>query len=147
MKLVTTKLPTPMAFTPEIDRFIDRVLGGPFFNMPVGPVESAWIPVLDYSETEKAYVCRLEVPGIPKENLDLNLNGQVLTVSGHRDIKREHETEAFYVQERQVGRFVRSIRLPGPVAEPKIEATVNDGVMTITLPKLEVTPKSRITIK
>ena len=51
------------------------------------------------------------------------------------------------MQERQVGRFVRSIRLPGPVAEAKIEATVNDGVMTITLPKLEVTPKSRITIK
>ena len=56
--------------------------------MPVAPVESAWIPVLDYSETEKTYVCRLEVPGIPKENLDLNLVGQVLTVSGHREIKQ-----------------------------------------------------------
>jgi len=147
MKVITTKLPAPMALNPEIDRFIDRVFGTPFFNMPMTPVESVWVPALDYSETEKAYVCRLEVPGIPKENLDLNLNGQVLTVSGHRDIQREHETEAFYVQERQVGRFVRSIRLPGPVAEVRIEATVNDGVMTITLPKLEVTPKSRITIK
>jgi HSP20 family protein len=146
MKLITTKLPAPMALTPEIDRFIDRVFGVPF-NTPMTPVESVWVPALDYSETEKAYVCRLEVPGIPKENLDLNLNGQVLTVSGHREIKREHEGEAFYVQERQIGRFVRSIRLPGPVAEPKIEATVNDGVMTVTLPKLEVTPKSRITIK
>jgi HSP20 family protein len=147
MKVITTKLPAPMALNPEIDRFIDRMFGTPFLNMPMTPVESVWVPALDYSETEKAYVCRLEVPGIPKENLDLNLNGQVLTVSGHRDIQREHETEAFYVQERQVGRFVRSIRLPGPVAEAKIEATVNDGVMTITLPKLEVTPKSRITIK
>ncbi len=147
MKLVTTKLPQHMAFTPELDRFIDRVFGTPFFNIPTAPVESAWIPVLDYSETEKAYVCRLEVPGIPKENLDLNLVGQVLTVSGYREIKREQENEAFFVQERQVGRFVRSIRLPGPVAEATIEATVNDGVMTITLPKLEVTPKSRITIK
>ena len=148
MKLINTKLPQSMVFAPEIDRFIDRVLGTPFhFNVPVAPVESAWIPVLDYSETEKTYVCRLEVPGIPKENLDLNLVGQVLTVSGHREIKREQENEAFFVQERQVGRFVRSIRLPGPVAEDKVEATVNDGVMAITLPKLEVTPKSRITIK
>ena len=147
MKLVTTKLPQHMAFTPELDRFMDRVFGAPFFNIPTAPVESAWIPVLDYSETEKAYVCRLEVPGIPKENLDLNLAGQVLTVSGYREIKREQENEAFFLQERQVGRFVRSIRLPGPVAEATIEATVNDGVMTITLPKLEVTPKSRITIK
>ncbi|MBP2647933.1 MAG: heat shock protein Hsp20, partial [Gemmatimonadetes bacterium] len=108
MKLITTKLPAPMALTPEIDRFIDRVFGVPF-NTPMTPVESVWVPALDYSETEKAYVCRLEVPGIPKENLDLNLNGQVLTVSGHREIKREHEGEAFYVQERQIGRFVRSI--------------------------------------
>jgi HSP20 family protein len=136
-----------MALTPELDRFIDQVFGAPFFSMPMTPVESAWIPVLDYSETEKAYVCRLEVPGIPKENLDLNLVGQVLTVSGHREIKREQENEAFFVQERQVGRFVRSIRLPGPVADAKVEAAVNDGVMTITLPKLEVTPKSRIMIK
>jgi HSP20 family protein len=147
MKLITTKVPPPMAFAPEIDRFIDRVFNNPFLNMPMTPVESVWAPALDYSETDKGYVCRLEVPGIPKENLDLNLTGQVLTVSGHRDLKREHETEAFYVQERQIGRFVRSIRLPGPVAEAGIEATVNDGVMTITLPRLEVTPKSRITIK
>ena len=147
MKLVARKLPAPITLTPELDRFIDQVFGSPFFNMPMTPVESAWIPVLDYSETEKAYVCRLEVPGIPKENLDLNLVGQVLTVSGHREIKREQENEAFFVQERQVGRFVRSIRLPGPVADDKIEATVNDGVMAITLPKLEVTPRSRITIK
>jgi HSP20 family protein len=147
MKLVARKFPAPLALAPELDRFIDHMFGAPFFNMPMTPVESAWIPVLDYSETEKAYVCRLEVPGIPKENLDLNLVGQVLTVSGHREINREQENEAFFVQERQVGRFVRSIRLPGPVAEDKVEATVNDGVMAITLPKLEVTPKSRITIK
>ena len=146
MRVLTPRHQFPMAFTPELDRFIDRVLGTPF-HLPMTPVESAWIPVLDYSETEKAYVCRLEVPGIPKENLDLNLVGQVLTVSGHREINRELENEAFFVQERQVGRFVRSIRLPGPVAEAKVEAAVNDGVMTITLPKLEVTPKSRITIK
>jgi HSP20 family protein len=147
MKLITTRLPAPVALTPEMDRFIDRIFGTPMFNMPMTPVESVWVPALDYSETEKDYVCRLEVPGIPKENLDLNLDGQVLTVSGHRELKREHETEAFYVQERQVGRFVRSIRLPGPVAEAKVEAIVNDGVMAITLPKLGVTPKSRITIK
>lgn len=150
MKLITTKIPAPMAVTPEFDRFIDRVFGAPFtpfLNTPMTPVESVWAPALDYSETEKGFVCRLEVPGIPKENLDVNLTGQVLTVSGHRDLKRENETEAFFVQERQLGRFVRSIRLPGPVAEAGIEATVNDGVMTITLPRLEVTPKSRITIK
>jgi HSP20 family protein len=147
MKLMTTKLPVPTGLAPEFDRFIDRVFGTPFYAGAMSPMESVWVPAIDYSETEKAYICRVEVPGIPKENLDLNLDGQVLTVSGHRELKREHESEAFYMQERQVGRFVRSIRLPGPVAEPKIEATVHDGVMTITLPKLEVSPKSRITIK
>ena len=117
MKLITTKLPRRWRSPRKSIASSIACLERRSFNMPMTPVESVWVPALDYSETEKAYVCRLEVPGIPKENLDLNLIGQVLTVSGHREIKREHETEAFYVQERQVGRFVRSIRLPGPVAE------------------------------
>jgi HSP20 family protein len=87
------------------------------------------------------------VPGIPKENLDIHLDGHVLMISGHREVVKDVENEAFFVQERVAGKFVRSVRLPTPVLEDKIEAMVQDGVMTITLPKVQVTAKSRITIK
>ena len=60
---------------------------------------------------------------------------------------KDVENEAFFVAARMAGKFVRSVRLPTPVLEEKIEAVVHDGVMTVTLPKVQVAPKSKITIK
>jgi HSP20 family molecular chaperone IbpA len=143
-------VPAPLAHVPELERFIDRVFN---YNTPIfptqllPPIETAWLPPLDYFETEKSFIVRLEVPGIPKENLDIHLEGLVLNISGHRELVKDVETEAYYVQERMAGKFVRAVRLPTPVLEEKIEAMVQDGVMTITLPKVQVAPKSRITIK
>jgi HSP20 family protein len=148
MKLLTNRLPAPLTAVPELERFIDRVFNGTMFpSQLLPPIETAWLPPLDYLETEKHFIVRLEVPGIPKENLDIHLDGHVLMISGHREVVKDVENEAFFVQERVAGKFVRSVRLPTPVLEDKIEAMVQDGVMTITLPKVQVTPKSRITIK
>jgi HSP20 family protein len=147
MRLITTKMPAPVAGVPELERFIDRFFGAPLLGHGLPPMETAWVPPLDYVETEKAFIVRLEVPGIPKENLDINLEGLVLTVTGHREAVKEFENENVIVNERMMGRFVRALRLPVPVLEEKIEATVHDGVMVITLPKMTVAPKSRITIK
>jgi HSP20 family protein len=149
MRLLTNRVPAPLANVPELERFIDRVFN---FNPPMvsnllPPIETAWLPPLDYLETEKHFIVRLEVPGIPKENLDIHLEGLVLMISGHRELAKDIENEAFFVQERMAGKFVRSVRLPTPVLEEKIEAVVHDGVMTITLPKVQVAPKSKITIK
>jgi HSP20 family protein len=148
MKLLTNRLPAPLTTVPELERFIDRVFNVPMFpNQLLPPIETAWLPPLDYLETEKNFIVRLEVPGIPKENLDIHLEGLVLMISGHRELTKEQENEAFFVQERMAGKFVRSVRLPVPVLEDKIDAVVQDGVMVITLPKVQVAPKSKITIK
>ncbi|HEX5634323.1 MAG TPA: Hsp20/alpha crystallin family protein [Gemmatimonadales bacterium] len=147
MRLITTKVPAPVAGVPELERFIDRFFGVPHFQNVLPPLETAWVPPLDYVETEKAFIVRLEVPGIPKENLDINLDGLILTITGHREVVKEYENENIIANERMMGRFVRALRLPMPVLEDKIEATVHDGVMVITLPKTTVVPKSRITIK
>jgi HSP20 family protein len=147
MKLLAPRLPANLANVPELERFIDRLFMPTMFQTPLPPIETAWLPPLDYLETEKNFIVRLEVPGIPKENLDLHLDGLVLTISGHREIVKDVENEAFFVAERMAGKFVRSVRLPTPVLEDKIEAVVHDGVMTVTLPKVQVAPKSKITIK
>jgi len=150
MRLLANRVPAPLAHVPELERFIERVFnyGTPMIpTQLLPPIETAWLPPLDYFETEKNFIVRLEVPGIPKENLDIHLEGLVLNISGHREIVKDVETEAFFVQERMAGKFVRAVRLPTPVLEEKIEAMVQDGVMTITLPKVQVAPKSRITIK
>jgi HSP20 family protein len=110
-------------------------------------LEAIWSPNLDFSETDKEYVVRLEAPGIPKDDLEVNLDGQLLTLSGKRDFSNDEKTEQYFRREREQGRFVRALQLPAPVDAAKVEASYNDGVMTVRLPKREPSPKSRIPIK
>jgi HSP20 family protein len=125
------------------DRFLGRGPSGP----PARVFETMWMPSLDFSEDEKNYIVRLEAPGIPKDDLDVNLENQVLTISGRRNFEKEEETEEYFWREREQGRFVRTVRLPTPVNAAKVEATYDNGVMTIRLPKAEGTSKSHIAIK
>lgn len=134
----------------DFDRMFDRLFHEPFFGLErfEAPVmETAWAPPLDFAETDKEYVIRLEVPGIPKENLDVGLDNNILTLSGRREFHREEKAEQYIWQEREEGRFVRSLRLPTPVLEDKIEAMVEDGVLIVHLPKMEVAKKSKILVK
>jgi len=130
----------------DIDRLFDRIFGSPFPMPEASTPEAMWTPALDFSETDREYLVRIEVPGIPKENLDVHLDGQMLTFTGRREPRKE-EHEEFFWREREEGRFVRSIRVPSPVDDARIEATCQDGVMTVRLPKLDQRVRSQITIK
>ncbi len=137
----------------EFDRAIDRLLIPRFFNeplLPPFPFETAgaeWIPVMDMIETATEYVVRLEVPGIHKENLDVNLTGELVTITGTRAFAPEVEGEGYLVKERAIGKFVRTIRLPTPVAEKKVLAEYRDGVLMLRLPKETPAAATKILIK
>jgi HSP20 family protein len=109
--------------------------------------ETVWAPSVDLTETEKEFVARLEAPGVNKENMDVNLEGNVLTISGRREFRKDEETEEYIWREREEGKFVRSLRMPKPVQEGKVTATYEDGVLTVRLLKTEPTVKTRIAIK
>jgi HSP20 family protein len=146
---LTPTLPTLNA-RPELDRLFDRFLGNQSFFPALfeTPATSAtWVPSLDFSDTDKDFVIRMEVPGIPKENLDVQVEGQLLTISGHREMRKESEDEEYFWREREEGRFVRTLRLPAPVMADKIDATCQEGIMIIRLPKSERVVKNRITIR
>ena len=102
---------------------------------------------MDLSENEKEYIVRLEAPGIPREDLEVNVEGQTLTVSGHRDFEQEEKTEEYFWREREAGKFVRSLQLPASVDRSKVAAVYQDGIMTIRLPKAEASTKTRVLIK
>lgn len=146
MKLTKTT-PPALALRGDLDRIFDRFFEGNFFAPPAASIETTWAPALDFCENEKEYVVRLEVPGIPKENLDVNLDGQTLTISGHREARKEEGGEQYYWREREEGRFMRSLRLPQPVDESGVEASTHDGVLMVKLPKTMKTIKSKVTIK
>ena len=137
----------------EIERFFDRflapgVLAEPF--IPPFPYENAgteWFPVLDLAENAEEFIVRLEVPGIHKENLDINLTGTLLTLQGRRELVAEVAGETYLRREREVGKFVRTMRLPALVNEKEVKATYQDGLLVIHLPKLAPAVANRIMIK
>ncbi len=148
MKLMT-RTPTAATVKRDVDTLFDRFIRGPIFPEFARMAEpmATWEPALDFSETEKEYRVRLEVPGFHRENLDVHLDANVLTLTGQREFQQEMQDEDFLWQEREEGRFTRSIRLPAAVEEAKIEATYEHGVLTVKLPKLTPSPRAKIAIR
>lgn len=137
----------------EFDRVLDRLLAPRLYTEPLLPpfpfetTGAEWMPVMDVTETAEEYVVRLEAPGIHKENLDINLVGELLTITGKREIKPEVEGEGYLVRERAIGKFLRTIRLPRPITEKKVTAEYRDGVLMVHLPKHEPAPATKVQIK
>jgi HSP20 family protein len=151
---VTALTPTIGKVKDDIDRVFDRFFAPAFFGeqmAPWYPFEKAefgqFVPALDMFETPKEYVVRVEVPGIHKENLDINLTGNVLKITGKKDEVHEGAGEAYLWKERETGKFVRTLRLPTPVEEGKVEATYQDGILTLKLPKVAAALPNKILIK
>lgn len=133
----------------ELETMFERLFRSPLFpeGFPGKGMEAGWEPALDLSETERAFVARFEVPGFHKENLDVKFENDLLTVSGQRASRSETKEEEFLWTEREEGRFVRAVRIPAAIDPAKVEALYEDGLLTVTLPKLAPSPKAKIAIK
>jgi HSP20 family protein len=152
MKLTRTQAGVP-TIARDFDEVFDRIFNAPlaFPALTFEPIrkamEGTWMPAIDLTETEKEFILRAEVPGVPKENLDVHLEGEVLTLTGHRETKTTEKDENMLWEEREAGKFVRTLRLPKPVEANKVEAVYNDGVLTVRVPKALLAIKNKILIK
>lgn len=99
---------------------------------------SGWSPALDLFDAEDKLIAKIELPGMKREEIDLSYQEGVLHVTGERkpDQALPKEIEP-YRSERFTGKFQRSITLPTPIQPDKIQASYQDGVLTVTLPKSE----------
>lgn len=131
----------------ELERVLDRMLSPSLMWHDAPLMETEWAPSLDFSETDKEFVVRLEAPAIHRENLDVGFEENMLTISGRREFRKEHETEEFIWKEREEGRFVRTVRVPKAVDAESIQATYDNGVLTVRLAKKEPAIKTKIAIK
>lgn len=101
----------------------------------------------DVKETKEAYEFRADVPGIPEKDLDVTITGNRLTVSGKREAEKEDRTDRYYTYERSYGSFTRSFTLPDGADTEKLRASLDKGVLMISIPKKpEVQPK-KIAVK
>jgi len=106
-----------------------------------------WTPPVDVFEDKDKYAVRAELPGMKKEDIEVSLDGNTLTISGERTQEEEKKEGETYRAERFFGRFQRSITLPAPVQADKIEASYKDGVLTIRAPKSEEAKPKQIAVK
>lgn len=134
------------------DRF-GRLFEDAFNDMlrPFGEGEDVsgriWMPPVDIRETAEAVTLVLDLPGLKKEDVNLTLENNVLTVSGERKFEAKEKNDNYHRLERAFGTFSRSFTLSQTVQADKVNAGFEDGVLTITLPKQEESKPRRISIR
>jgi HSP20 family protein len=104
-------------------------------------------PALDISERKDAYLVTVEIPGLKPEDLDITMEGGLLTIQGERQFTSESSEQRFHRVERRYGAFRRSITLPAHVKAEGIQASFEDGVLQILVPKAEEATPKRIQVR
>ena len=107
----------------------------------------AYHPAVDLVEEDKAFVLKAEMPGVKAEEIDVNLDGNVLTIRGERKYKQADEKAGYRRIERRFGTFQRAFSLPNTVAFADIEATLDDGILTVRIPKKESIVPRKVQVK
>jgi len=131
------------SFRSEIDRLFDDFFApvageGRNFAPSGQPAAAALVrPNIDVDETDQAYRVTAELPGLTEKDVELNLRENTLTISGEKRSEHEEERGGRRYSERSFGRFERTIPFPHEVNADRVDATFQNGVLTITLPKDE----------
>jgi len=124
----------------EWERRFDDLFGRPLWRLPVE--EKGWMPVVDVFEKEDRFVVKAELPGMKEEDIDVSVVGDTLSIKGEKKTETEIKEEDYYRCERSYGSFYRSIPIPSNVDANKIEASFEDGILEVALPKsAKVKPK------
>jgi len=132
----------PFAEFEELHGQLDRLLRSTVASPDAG--WRGWAPPVDVSETDDAYVVEAELPGVAREDIDVDLTGRELTITGER--KEVERRGWFRHRSRRVGKFHYAVTLPHEVDADRIEATLADGVLTVRAPKATTARSRRITV-
>ena len=127
----------PASLFNEFDRLFER---------PLARQTREWNVALDVAETDDNYLVKATVPGISPDEMEITLEDDVLTLKGEIQSEDEIEEAKYHVRERRYGSFSRSIRFPMAVNGDAVEATYNNGILTLNIPKAEAVKPKRITI-
>lgn len=109
--------------------------------------EGVWQPLVDIFENDEAVVIRAELPGVEQGAIEVKIEGSTLTIRGERKQDSEVRQENYHRIERYYGPFQRSFLLPQAIDQEKVQAACDKGVLTITLPKKQLTKPRQITVQ
>jgi HSP20 family protein len=129
----------------DIDRVLENRIRG-LDDTSAGAVAD-WTPAVDIREESDRFVLDADIPGINPEDLEITMEGGVLTLRGHRNTHAREETNGYRRVERVSGSFYRRFTLPDTADSEAIEAHFNQGVLEVSIPKLAKVQPRRIDIK
>jgi HSP20 family protein len=133
----------PLGIREEMEDLMSKLFGERKENWPFGRIS----PSLDLAETDQTIEARLDLPGVDPKEIDIQINANILTVSGQRKEEKEEKGKTYHRVERRAGSFSRSVSLPCAVKDEAVEAKYRDGVLTITMPKTEEAKSRKIAVK
>lgn len=111
------------------------------------PTTGGWNPTLEVSQTDNHLIVNVELPGVDKNDMEITVEGDLLTVAGHKEDLREEKLENVFHSERKYGEFKRIVSLPYHVKDEGIDATFEKGVLKIKLARKDIVRTQRIPIK
>jgi HSP20 family protein len=140
---------SPFRHLSNLREEIDRLFESPLNALTSSSQQflSGWIPAIDLRENKDDMVLRAELPGMKREDIDVSLHGDMITLSGERKEEKDFKDSEVYRSERFLGKFQRSFTLPCAVDAGKVQADYKDGVLTVTLPKAEESRPKQIEVK
>jgi HSP20 family protein len=141
---------TPMAHLLPLQQEMNRVFDQ-FFRGgnggEVGWAQSTWVPPVDIHETDDALIFTVDLPGVPKDAVNIEIHQNTLMLRGERKPAADVQADRYYRSERAYGAFQRSFVLPTLVDQEHVQATYKDGILELRLPKSEAAKPKRIAIQ
>lgn len=137
------RTPAQPSSTDPFRTFRDLLRWSPFGDIePMFPrmmssrfAEGAFVPDIDLKETPDALVLKADLPGMREDDIDVAVVGNRLTISGRREEEQRREDEQYYTYERQYGSFARTFTLPDSYDPESVNANMEDGVLTVSVPR------------
>ncbi|MFQ5934254.1 MAG: Hsp20/alpha crystallin family protein [Dehalococcoidia bacterium] len=139
----------PFADISHTRRLIDRLFDDAFFRpyrFGVWTLDNGYVP-LDVYQTKDDAVVKASLPGLKPEDVEISIEDNVLTIKGRVQASEEVENESYVLRERRHGSFHRSVTLPDNLNTDKTEATFKEGILTVSIPKLEESKPRTIKVK
>ena len=125
----------------RFNRMMEEVFGAEV------PTWNTWSPNVDVKETEKEYRFIMELPGMERKDVVVEINGDILTIKGERHFDHEERKEDYVCLEREYGSFKRAFNLGGMVRHKEVEATFKNGLLMVVLPKTEASAPQKIAVQ
>ena len=139
------RLRSPFEELDRMKRQMDRLLEDA--RVPYQGAQAGVFPLINLTENKDNYILRAELPGVQADEIDIQATANNIAISGERKIDSEEEGARYHRREREAGKFSRMIGLPGDINSDKVDAKLENGILTIVVSKAEAAKPKQITVK